>query len=69
MKVETIRKIGEMSGLEGYKLEQFIVFFDSRFPNENDEIHSYCQEWANRFKVNNPEVFMDSLSQDIYYGL
>ena len=66
MKKENIRKAGKNAGLEPKTLKVFVEFFAKRFPNESDNIQSYVNEWANRFK-GNPVLYMDEESKNIYY--
>ena len=44
----------------------FVKFFMKRFPNESDDIHSYCNEWIDRFLTGTPINYMDIQSKDIY---
>lgn len=64
MKEEIIRMLANKKGLRNQDL--FVRFFIRRFPNENDNIHSYCNEWIDRFMSGNPLVYMDDQSKRIY---
>jgi hypothetical protein len=43
-----VKSVGKEVGLEGGRLELFVKYFTTRWPNEFD--YGYCKEWANRFK-------------------
>ena len=47
----------------------FCEFFSQRFPDENNNITSYVDEWADRFKNGNQERYMDGLSITVYDGV
>ena len=64
MKEETIRMLCDKKGLK--KVDLFVRFFMGRFPEESDRIHSYCNEWIDRFMSGNPLVYMDGESKRIY---
>ena len=66
MKEETIEKLCKEKGMDKNKTDLFIKFFMKRFPNESDNIHSYCNEWIDRFMTGHPIVYMDSQSKKIY---
>ena len=44
----------------------FLEFFSKRFPDESDNITTYVDEWAQRFKSGHPESYMDGSSYSIY---
>jgi len=67
MKCETIEQIGKDASLEGGRLKRFIHFFSNRFPDESESIHSYAQQWAQRFK-GDPACYMDKDSMNIYFS-
>lgn len=46
---------------QAYRYSKFMI---KRFPNERHL--PYAQEWAGRFKTENPESYMDSESLEIY---
>ncbi len=64
MKQETIRMLCKTKGLKNEEL--FVKFFSKRFPNESDRIHSYCNEWIDRFMGGNPVAYMDSQTKAVY---
>ena len=64
MKEETIRMLADKKGMKDIDL--FVRFFMKRFPKENDNIHSYCNEWIDRFMSGNPIRYMDLHSKRIY---
>jgi len=64
MKKETIEKLCKKHNFESLV---FVEWFMRRFPNEPDNVHSYCEEWIERFKTGQPEVFMDNKSLEIYF--
>ena len=64
MKEETIKTLCKEKGLINPDL--FVKFFMKRFPTESDDIHSYCNEWIDRFMSGSPEEHMDSQSLEIY---
>lgn len=63
MDKEIIRSVAVMKGLKNVEL--FVEFFSRRFPNEDDRILSYVDEWADRFK-GDPTGHMDAMSLSIY---
>ena len=67
MKEETIRMLCKNKGFDDTEL--FIKFFSTRFPNESDRIHSYCNEWIDRFMSGNPIRYMDLESRSVYKRL
>ena len=67
MKEKTIRNLCQKKGFG--KCELFVKFFMARFPKEEDDIHSYCEEWIDRFMTSNPIVYMDEKSKDVYLNL
>lgn len=67
MNKEKIREIAEHQGMKNTDL--FIAFFSERFPNESNEVSSYCSEWVDRFMSGNPMVYMDGDSKKIYRDL
>lgn len=68
MKLERIREIAKDEGLSEVKVGLFVKFFSKRFPDEEDEIRSYCAQWARRFK-DDPYPAMDRESKQIYLSL
>ena len=67
MKEETIRMLCDRKGMRDQDL--FVKFFMQRFPNESDRIHSYCNEWIDRFMSGEPSIYMDGESLSIYKSL
>lgn len=67
MKEDTIRMLCNKKEMGNEDL--FVKFFMARFPNESDRIHSYCNEWIDRFMSGNPIGYMDSESLRIYKEL
>ena len=49
--------------------EIFVSFLSKRFPNEDDRITSYFEEWADMFNSGHPERHMDSMSLIVYTEL
>ena len=67
MEIQTIRKICQEENLLNYDL--FVEFFSEAFPNESNQITSYCREWIGRFKSGDPTVYMDNDRLSIYRRL
>jgi len=67
MDIQLIKQIGKCVGLEGARLKRYIHFFSSRFPDESNEIHSYAEQWAVRFKVD-PARYMDKESLEVFFS-
>ena len=64
MEEKTIRMLCTEKGMKNSEL--FIRFFMQRFPNESDRIHSYCEEWIDRFMSGNPVCYMDEESKKVF---
>jgi hypothetical protein len=64
MKEKIIRMLADKKGMN--KPDLFVRFFMRRFPDESDRIHSYCEEWIDRFMSGNPIGYMDNESKKIY---
>ncbi len=70
MEEKTIRTLCKEKGMICLdRVYIFVKFFMERFPNESDNIHSYCNEWIDRFMTNHPETYMDGHSLSIYNRL
>ena len=69
MKRETIVKAGREVNLSTKTLVLFTEFFSERFPDELEDVKSYVAEWANRFKGEMPESYMDDKSLNIYNSI
>lgn len=67
MEIETIREICINKEMMNYDL--FVDFFSRAFPNESNQIHSYCSEWVDRFQSGNPMIYMDDERKEIYKEL
>lgn len=67
MEEKTIIMLCEHKGMRNPDL--FIKFFMKRFPNESNDIYSYCNEWIDRFMGGNPIGSMDIQSKKIYFDL
>ena len=66
MKKENIKASAERNKLDPITTKLFIEFFSTRFPDENDNITSYVDQWAERFKGGEPEIYMDAWSKKIF---
>ena len=64
MKEETIRTLCKKKGFKDCDI--FVKFFMLRFPDESDRIHSYCNEWIDRFMNGDPTGCMDGYSKKCY---
>lgn len=64
MEKTKIMEIAQECGVDNVEL--FTEFFNTRFPNESNNITSYVREWAGRFVRGNPKAYMDSESLEIY---
>ena len=64
---KTVIMLCDKKGMRNSDL--FVKFFMKRFPNESNEIHSYCCEWIDRFMSGNPVPYMDIQSKKIYIDL
>ena len=67
MQEKTIRMLCDKKKVKTPVL--FVKFFMKRFPNESDNIHSYCNEWLDRFNSGHPENYMDNKSLKIFNEL
>jgi len=67
MKEENIMKIAVDKNVK--EKELFVKFLSLAFPEEDNRITSYFEEWADRFNTGKPEIYMDNWRLDLYNKL